>query len=351
MTVVSSEGRSPSFTALLSITSLQLPTRQDTLLTKLYAGTCTPAEATELLDLLTAAGQAAPPVLEELLAGTSPDAHLSATELARSRRRVLRATTRPTTRRVRLRRRLGVAAAAVAALLLAGWWLAAPRTPEWQTRQTATGQIDSLRLPDGSLVVLNGGTQLRYPAAGWAAGAERRVELTGEAHFAVRRDLATQAKFMVATPDLEVRVLGTVFNVNSHGAGTQVFLEEGRVDVTLERRADTLISLVPGQQMRYDARSEQLELPTAAVATEAADWRQGTLRYRGVRLNEITAELSRTYGIDIAVPDTALAHRTFTLALPVGDERAMVNVLARSVRGEVTVRPGGYTLRSAPAEE
>ena len=69
-----------------------------------------------------------------------------------------------------------------------------------------------LRLPDGTLVVLNAGSRLVYPQD---FGVDNReVELSGEGYFEVERN--EKLPFHVQTPSLSVRVLGTKFNFRDY---------------------------------------------------------------------------------------------------------------------------------------
>ncbi len=74
-------------------------------------------------------------------------------------------------------------------------------------------EIASIVLSDGSKVVLNSASSLKYPVA--FVGNERRVEVTGEAYFEVAKD--PKKKFVVLSNGLTTEVLGTHFNVNTYG--------------------------------------------------------------------------------------------------------------------------------------
>ena len=67
-------------------------------------------------------------------------------------------------------------------------------------------------LDDGTEIWLNSASELRYPAH--FVGNERRVYLTGEAYFQVVRNEV--APFIVETRDMDVKVLGTSFNVSAY---------------------------------------------------------------------------------------------------------------------------------------
>ena len=91
------------------------------------------------------------------------------------------------------------------------------------------GQQSSLQLPDGTHVYVNAGSQLSFPAV--FSGEKREVYLTGEAFFDVHKD--KEHPFIVNTPDIEIMVTGTEFNVSSYSDDnfTQTVLVEGAVSV------------------------------------------------------------------------------------------------------------------------
>ena len=111
--------------------------------------------------------------------------------------------------------------------------------------QTPYGGEYTVRLSDGSLVYLNAGSRLRYPVA--FGDGPRVVELTGEGYFEVARD--EERLFVVRTGEVETRVYGTKFDVNTFG-GVRAVLVEGRVGVRgMDGREHRLC---PSQLIEYD---------------------------------------------------------------------------------------------------
>ena len=88
---------------------------------------------------------------------------------------------------------------------------------KWHTLKVPRGGEYMLCMADGTKVILNADSKIRYPDR--FAGDQRLVELEGEAFFEVRKD--TLKPFIVQTNRLKVRVLGTVFNLKAcRGKGT-----------------------------------------------------------------------------------------------------------------------------------
>lgn len=101
-------------------------------------------------------------------------------------------------------------------------------TPSYCQIEVPVGATSRVLLPDSSVVVLNGGSNLKYDAR-WIERPLREVFLSGEAYFQVKKK--ADKPFVVHTDDLNVKVLGTIFNVSSYpdDETVKVSLIEGRV--------------------------------------------------------------------------------------------------------------------------
>lgn len=156
-----------------------------------------------------------------------------------------------------------------------------------------------LVLPDGSKVWMNAASTLKYPVS--FSGAERRVELTGEAYFQVSKN--AEKPFIVRTATQEIRVLGTHFNVHSYADEKQAVttLEEGSVRVTqilAGQKADRpfMVMLRPGQEsVNADGK---IFVGDADLETALA-WVNGNLYFKSANLKTILREVSRWYDIEV----------------------------------------------------
>lgn len=100
-------------------------------------------------------------------------------------------------------------------------------------------------LPDGSVITLNKESSLLYPSS--FSGKERVVTLKGEAFFDVSPD--KEKPFIVHVNDIDVRVVGTSFNIKSKNDKTEVIVESGIVRVT---SAGKTVELKAGERVRLD---------------------------------------------------------------------------------------------------
>ena len=144
-------------------------------------------------------------------------------------------------------------------------------------------------LPDGTRVSLNAATELKYPVAFHAK--ERRVYLKGEAYFEVAPD--KNRPFYVETEEVKVRVLGTVFDVNTHYTrGVRTVLVEGAV--ALEWGDQKEIRMKPGELADFDRTTTEVTLKEVDV-TSYISWKEGYFVFEDEPLEEIMHTLSLWY--------------------------------------------------------
>lgn len=163
----------------------------------------------------------------------------------------------------------------------------------YNTLATPRGGQYQLVLPDGSRVWLNAASSIRYPAV--FAGKERKVEITGEAYFEVEKNPAMP--FIVQANNMEVRVLGTHFNINAYSdeATTRTTLLQGSVAVKKEAAT---AQLYPGQQASISATQTVFQIKT--VDTDAAvAWKNGYFSFKDAGLQEIMRQASKWYDVEV----------------------------------------------------
>ena len=147
----------------------------------------------------------------------------------------------------------------------------------------------SLVLSDGTRVWLNAATELKYPVAFHAK--ERRVYLKGEAYFEVAPD--KNRPFYVETEEVKIRVLGTVFDVNTHYTrGVRTVLVEGAV--ALEWGDQKEIRMKPGELADFDRTTTEVTLKEVDV-TSYISWKEGYFVFEDEPLEEIMHTLSLWY--------------------------------------------------------
>ena len=163
-------------------------------------------------------------------------------------------------------------------------------------------KVVSLTLADGSRVWLNAGSSLTYPVA--FIGNQRQVSITGEAYFEVTHN--PEQPFMVSKGDMEVKVLGTHFNVNAYDDENdiKITLLQGSVEVKNKNRK---IKIMPGQQA-IDERDGQLTINKEADLEQVMAWKNGLFKFKDVTIEPIMRELERWYNLDIVYQGTVKEH-------------------------------------------
>ncbi len=146
-----------------------------------------------------------------------------------------------------------------------------------------------LRLPDGTKVWLNAATTFRYPNT--FNGAERRVELIGEAYFEVAKN--TKQPFIVSLADSNVvTVLGTHFNVNAYpeDQGKKITLLEGKVRVQNKERGAVI---TPGIQATLTA--SQITTTQNINMEEITGWKDGLFVFHDASIETIMQQVAKWY--------------------------------------------------------
>ena len=180
------------------------------------------------------------------------------------------------------------------------------REPVYYTVNIPYGGEYNLVLPDGTRIYLNAGTTLRYPDH--FAGGSREIFLSGEAYLEVSRD--TSRPFIVRTDDMDVRVLGTVFNVNAYPDGSYVrtTLVEGKVEASC---GDERIVMKPGTQVAYDKATRQADYFPVDVR-HFISWKDGYYDFRDMTLGELMQIFVRWYDVDVRFANPLLENLRFS---------------------------------------
>lgn len=197
------------------------------------------------------------------------------------------------------------ATAAVLTVLILSWAYSdiIDSKPKMMIAQTMMGERLELALPDGSTVMLNGGTTLKYPEA--FAKDNREVTLKGEAFFEVVHN-ATKP-FVVHTKGVNTKVLGTSFNIRSYDDETQerISVATGKVEVAKPDARNIKVTLLPSQQAIYNAgRLDKKEVDLSY----ALAWKKGILLFEQTSLAEAAKMLKRRYGVDVQIDNESLKH-------------------------------------------
>ena len=168
------------------------------------------------------------------------------------------------------------------------------------TLSTLRGQNYELRLPDGTKVLLNAASSIKYPSS-FLGATNRKVELVGEAYFEVSKDKAHP--FLVYSKGQTVAVLGTHFNISAYpdDALSKTTLLEGSVKVNHKL-------LKPSQQFIRSATGEQV---ITVNPDEAIAWTQGYFMFNDEPLEHILSRIARWYNVEIVYKNQDIRKKKF----------------------------------------
>jgi transmembrane sensor len=256
----------------------------------------------------------------------------------------------PLVRELPVRRQTGWLLRLAAALVLVGgaalvWRLMDPpvRTGDAVTYSTGIGETDSIALSDGTRVMLAPASRLVVqPGYGTP---RRSVTLEGEGLFDVPHDPARP--FLVRAGGVEIRDLGTRFIVRADPAEVRVVVVSGSVELLdTVPRSTRRLTLKAGEASTLGSRQATPQ-PDRRTESDVA-WVNGQLVFDNAPLSRVRDDLHRWYGIQLVIPDSALASRHVSARFLAKETRAQVlRVLELALgaaiehRGDTAiVRPG-----------
>ena len=183
------------------------------------------------------------------------------------------------------------------------------------------GDKATIELPDGTNVVLNSASQLSYLNNFGENG--RRVQLNGEAYFKVAHD--EKCAFIVQVGDLEVKVLGTSFNVSAYedAKDVTVVLLEGKVGVYAQKISHIM---KPGDKIEYNKATHKITA-TQVHPNDYIEWTKGNMYFEKESLENIMKTLSRIYDVEIRFDSNKLPNEYFTGTIPGGGIQNALNIL------------------------
>ena len=192
-------------------------------------------------------------------------------------------------------------------------------------------------LADGTKVWLNSASRLIYPQS--FMGKERRVVLSGEAFFDVAHD--AERPFIVETSRMNVKVLGTRFNVNDYDDNEEVSTTLVNGSVEIVSGDQQVFRLVPGEQ----AYGKENELEKREVNVRLyTSWIDGKFLFNNTELEEIAKQISRWYDVEIFFSSENVKKVRFTGAIvkfkPLDDLVRMIESTSQvrfSVKGKTIV--------------
>jgi transmembrane sensor len=176
------------------------------------------------------------------------------------------------------------------------------RESQYTVIYSPTAQKTRIVLPDSSIVLLNGNSEIRYNQN--FNEFNRRVELKGEGYFEVRKNLLK--RFIVSAEGIEIKVFGTVFNVKAYNddRSVEVGLINGRVSI--DRDKNEIVKLTPGQIAVFDKKDQKLNVKKAAIDLVSA-WTREEMIFEENSIKEIAKYIERWYNVEVHIAPELLS--------------------------------------------
>jgi ferric-dicitrate binding protein FerR (iron transport regulator) len=164
----------------------------------------------------------------------------------------------------------------------------------WQTVYVPAGQRAEVTLSDGSHIWLNAQSRLSYPST--FADGQREVLLEGEAYFTVQSD--AQHPFIVNTPNIDVRALGTEFNVMAYNRDStfEISLLKGTVELLSDMRNPVRMNVKTSVEWK-DGQFRTRPIPNP----DYFRWQEGLICVHNEPVGDILRKLERYFDVRIEI--------------------------------------------------
>ena len=206
------------------------------------------------------------------------------------------------------------------------------------------GAKSIITLPDGTKLWMNSGTKIRY--ANNFGETTREVFMEGEAYFDVVKN--PKKPFLVKTGYINIKVLGTAFNVKSYADENYIetTLDRGLIEITKVKGTKEIITIKPNEKITYTKLSKHMavagtkakdskykkkqmseKIPAKQVHPEfqiyehvntesITSWKEGKLIFERERLEDIVKKLERRYDVVFSFDQSELKNYRFSGSLP-----------------------------------
>ncbi|MCB0733712.1 MAG: FecR domain-containing protein [Bacteroidetes bacterium] len=184
-------------------------------------------------------------------------------------------------------------------------------------------QTEQIKLSDGSEITANASSIIRYSES--YGKTNRRVQMKGEAFFEVAPN--KQMPFIIEAGGIQVKVVGTSFNVDQKPDSTVVEVETGRVEL---RQGKQLIVLNPGEKGVFLVREKRL-IHRGVGDVINQFWRNRRLSFRKTPLNVVIGVLNESYQVNIALKEPSLGEQPITVRFEDQELSTVLDILTATL--------------------
>ncbi|HCE58750.1 MAG TPA: hypothetical protein DER09_13215 [Prolixibacteraceae bacterium] len=220
------------------------------------------------------------------------------------------------TDRVELRYRFITRCAAAATLLLVvmfsvmGYFFTRQKPEVMLTEyKSKQNEIKEFVLSDGTKVWLNNSSVLITSQP--FLDNIREVLLIGEGYFEVAHDV--EKPFIIKTPALQTKVLGTHVNVRAYQGNNnvEVSLYEGKVELYDTEKPSSAIAMKPGEKTIFSVKDRSVYIKSIKYEKEAV-WRDGIIRFYDDDMYTIAQKLENKFDTRIIIANDEVGKLRYT---------------------------------------
>ncbi|MGN1046733.1 MAG: FecR family protein, partial [Candidatus Cryptobacteroides sp.] len=180
----------------------------------------------------------------------------------------------------------------------------------WNELKVPKGETAELLLPDGTRMYLNSGSRITYPSE--FRGDSRRVFVEGEVFADVAKD--SRHPFVIECGDVDVKVLGTRFNLKAYDDAecVEMLLMEGCVQMGVEVNSHTKqVTMHPGDMLQFDRSSGNMDLRNFNPDNYKGFYDNRSIHFFNLTLSDIASDLERLFGTKVVLLDESLARTRY----------------------------------------
>jgi ferric-dicitrate binding protein FerR (iron transport regulator) len=206
-----------------------------------------------------------------------------------------------------------------------------PQTPvNLQEVTTVFGTRSKFLLSDGTIVHLNSGSKLLFPFV--FSGNTRKVELVGEAYFEVATDPANP--FVVKTSEINVKVLGTKFNLQAYAGSNEITTTLVKGKVLLERELSGIThqvaALKPSERAVFHLSEKAIDISAEEDLDKFIAWKDGKLVFFNDPIENVAEKLGYWYNIKVKIGNSQLKRYRFTATFTDEPIEQVLDLLSKS---------------------
>lgn len=199
-----------------------------------------------------------------------------------------------------------------------------------QEISTIFGTRSKFQLSDGTTVYLNSGSKLTFPVE--FNGENREVKLIGEAFFEVTPN--TSQPFIVKTISVNVKVLGTAFDLQAYPNSNEISttLVHGKVVLESEKDGVTkqLAELKPSERAIYKPIENGIQIMAEEDLDKFIGWKDGKLVFFNDPIDKVAEKLGNWYNITVKIGNNDLKQYRFTATFSDEPVEQVLDLLSKS---------------------